>query len=86
MKIARGAADKKFIIDTLEQFEDLCEASYMLDFDLTEDDLMNLATSGDINKLIHSLRKLIKLLPITPIDTEELREIFKHAREVLLAA
>ena len=41
-------------------------------------DIINLATGG-INEITRALNKLIKLLPITPIDPEELRQIFEHA-------
>ena len=41
--------------------------------------------SGDRNCLIRALNRLIKLMPITPIDAEVLRSIFENARQVLLS-
>lgn len=52
---------------------------------LTGDDIIALA-NGNINSILAALKKLIKLLPITPIDAEELRQIYEHAKQVLVAA
>lgn len=35
---------------------------------------------------IPRLKELIKLLPITPIDAEELKQIYGHAKQVMMAA
>ena len=39
-----------------------------------------------IEKTINSLNKLIRLLPIMPVNVEELRMIYEHAREALIRA
>lgn len=53
---------------------------------LGPEDIIALASSTNIIKLINSLKKLIDLLPITPIDAEELRQIYEHAKAVITAA
>jgi len=89
MQIARneeaGISDQVFIEETLTQFESLCKYTTNEDYTIEVEDLMNLAT-GNIRKILTSIRKIIKLLPIIPIDAEELKSIYKHAREVLIAA
>ena len=47
--------------------------------------IVDLAT-GSINGLVRALNKLIKLLPVTPINPEELKAIYEHTRKVLIAA
>ncbi|MFC1549033.1 hypothetical protein ACFL5E_03635, partial [Candidatus Omnitrophota bacterium] len=89
LKIARdqkaGEIDEKFIEDTLDKFRNLCEDTVTEDFDLTREDLISLI-AGNINRVISSLKKLIKLLPIMPINAEELREMYEHTRQSLIAA
>jgi hypothetical protein len=47
---------------------------------------MALAAGHNINDLIRSLRKLISLLPITPIDAAILRELYENTAKILIAA
>lgn len=72
-------------LNILHELRNALDAEDFSSFNLTPDDIIALAT-GNINNILTALKKLIKLLPITPIDAEELRQIYKHAREVLLAA
>lgn len=85
ISIAKGEADEEFIRDTLKDFQTLCMKTTPEDFDLTEEDLIGLAT-GNINKVVTSLNKLLKLLPMTPINPEVLREMYEHAALALSAA
>ena len=76
-----------FVSYTLSEYMALC-LSYGQDskqFDLTTDDLINMAR-GDLKIMVESLNKVIKLLPIMPVDTEHLREVFEHTRQVLIRA
>ena len=89
LKIARdnqkGRVDNAFVKSTLDDFKELCESTITIKFDLTEEDLLAIAI-GNVNKVIHAVQKLINLLPITPINTEELRELFSHTLKVVTAA
>jgi len=49
-------------------------------FDLSIYEIIDLA-AGNRNDRIRVLKKLIDLLPIIPIDLQELRDIYKHAAE-----
>jgi len=75
----------KIQLEILEELKNVCDAEDLKNFNLTPDDIIALAT-GTINNIITALKKLIKLLPITPIDTEELRHIYEHAKTVITAA
>lgn len=75
----------KIQLDILEEFKNVCDTEDLKNFNLTPDDIIALAT-GNINNIIAALQKLIRLLPITPIDTEELRQIYRHVKEVITAA
>jgi DNA-directed RNA polymerase subunit F len=71
----------------MEIYKQVCDPSDREELaGLTPHDIISLATGDTINDILVPLRKLIKLLPITPIDAEELRRIYEHARQVLLAA
>ena len=67
-----------FVQKTRTQYKKLCEAQGVEGFDLTGADIVHFAT-GKPNQFLTALLKLIKLLPITPIDTETLRQIYDHA-------
>lgn len=87
--IANGKYDRAFLEDTLEQFRTICECSQIdmeKDFDLTVDDILHLAAPDNINDLMRSLKKIVKLLPIVPIDPEILRYLYLHAAKVLASA
>lgn len=75
----------KIQLEILEQLKNVCYADDLKNFNLTSDDIIALAT-GTINNIIIALKKLIKLLPITPINAEELRQIYEHAKAVITAA
>ena len=69
---------EQYIKPVFEQYTALYRALGIEEFNFTISDMINLAT-GSPNNRIQALKKLIKLLPITPIDLEELRQIFEHA-------
>jgi hypothetical protein len=80
------AIDKDTVhIDILNKLRNVCDMDDFKNFDLTPDDIIALA-SGNINSILIALKKLIKLLPITPINAEELRQIYEHAKAVITAA
>lgn len=55
-------------------------------FDLTAEDIVNIASGADIVTVIRSLNKLIKLLPIMPVNVEEQKLMYERAREILIRA
>ena len=63
----------------------MCKAQGIEGFDLTAQDIIDLAT-GSVNRVIDALNKLIKLLPIEPLDAEELRDAYEQAEKALIAA
>ena len=75
----------KIQLEMLEQLKNVCDVEDLKNFNLTPDDIIALA-AGNINNIITALKKLIKLLPITPVNAEELRQIYEHAKEVITAA
>ncbi|MFH1305233.1 MAG: hypothetical protein ABIH74_02380, partial [Candidatus Omnitrophota bacterium] len=76
-----------FVAYTLAQYVDLCrsQGADIRYFDLTAQDLVNIAR-GDISEMVQSLNKLIRLLPIMPLNAEELRTIYERARTTLTRA
>ncbi len=56
------------------------------DFDLTKEDLITLARSEDISEIVTVLNKLAKLLPILPINVEELKQVYARAKEAWIRA
>ena len=79
--------DSNFVYHTLTQYMDLCLSQGLsaADFDLTGEDLVNIARE-DISAMVMSLNKLIRLLPIMPVNTEELRYLYERAKEVVIRA
>ena len=80
-------ADSDFVIETFKQYKALCLAQGQEEssFDLNTNDILNMAR-GEERTQILSLNKLIKLLPIMPFNTEELRHIYNRFREVITKA
>lgn len=74
------------IQEVLEQYKLLCDPK--TPFSFTSKDLADIAglITGDPNRVIRALNKLIKLLPIEPINTEELFKIYEHAKKIMSAA
>ncbi|MDP8298825.1 MAG: hypothetical protein P9L88_02855 [Candidatus Tantalella remota] len=79
--------NNSFVVETMKEYRDLCfeMGQPVGQFDLTASDLINIAR-GDIKVIVRSLNKLIKLLPITPIDTEQLRRMYQNVKKSLIAA
>ncbi|MCK5451236.1 MAG: glycogen/starch synthase [Candidatus Omnitrophica bacterium] len=80
-----------FVAYTLLQIARLCFSSGIdpRDFDLTEQDLVNMAMAPVDSKKrewLDSFNKFLELLPIFPVDTEELRNVYEHARKALIRA
>ncbi len=88
MHIAREKNEGKKSIEILAQDR---SANTVLDFygpgdikrvGLTVNDIVALAT-GDINKIVPALKKLIELLPIEPVDA---RRIYENSRKLWISA
>jgi len=79
--------DSSFVSDFLEAYKKLylSGGNDPESFDLTAEDIINISR-GEINALVKSLNKLIKLLPIMPVNVNEQREIYEHAREAWIGA
>jgi hypothetical protein len=75
----------KIQLDILEQLKNVCDIDDLKDFDLSPDDIIALA-AGNINNVIAALKKLIRLLPIAPIDAEELKQMYEAVKAVITAA
>ena len=71
--------------EILHPLRSVCDAEDFSNFNLSPEDIIALA-AGNINNVLVALKKLIKLLPITPINTEELRQIYEHVKAVITAA
>lgn len=80
-----GKVDEDFAKETVKQYKDLCDAQGVEGFNLTTQDVVDIAI-GKVNNLIHALNKLIRLLPIKPIDIETLRRIYDYTKVVITAA
>ncbi|MBF0216440.1 MAG: glycogen/starch synthase [Candidatus Omnitrophica bacterium] len=76
-----------FLRATLAEYKRYCGSVGIdtLKIKLTAGDLINLAR-GDLSLMAQALNKMIKLLPIVPLNTEEIRVIYEKAREVLTKA
>lgn len=92
MQIARNAASdmgegeqQAFVQETIDQFRVFCQDAVAPDFDLSPEDITDLL-GNNVRKIIDSLTKLIKLLPIERIDPTVLQEMYERAREVITAA
>ncbi|MDD5439015.1 MAG: UDP-3-O-acyl-N-acetylglucosamine deacetylase [Candidatus Omnitrophica bacterium] len=53
---------------------------------LSAGDIIDLAVSDNVNSIVRALKKLIRLLPIAPIDAENMKKIFERARNIMTAA
>ena len=80
-----GRPEEAFLKETYEQYRSFCVSQGVKDFSVNESDLFDLA-AGNINKIVEALNRLIKSLPIVPLNAEELRVIYEHAREALIRA
>jgi len=69
---------KKWVEPLLTEYKTLSRARGMESFDFEVTDIIDFATSDDMNARVRALKKLIDLLPIIPIDPEELRMIYEH--------
>ena len=79
--------DSSFVFNFLEAYKKLYLSgdNDPESFDLTAEDIINISR-GEINALVKSLNKLIKLLPIMPVNVNEQREIYEHAKEAWIRA
>lgn len=90
MNIARckselGIIDNEFVEETLDQYKKISESLGVEGFNLTSQDLIDIAV-GDIDKITKALKKLIELLPKTPISDKDLKQIYNYANRVLISA
>jgi hypothetical protein len=77
-----------FVSYTLEQYRDFALSQGVSDdvFDLTAKDLINLAVYDDIQLFSDSLNRMIRALPIVPLDIEQIKEVYLCIQEVLIRA
>ena len=88
-EIAKGdKPDDSLVSYTLAQYRDLCISMGQSaeSFDLTKEDIINIARSDTLKLIVGSVNRLIKLLPIVPINTEELRMLYERVREIMIRA
>lgn len=69
---------KAFLKETLEQLRDISAQYGIEDFDLQEEELLLFAV-GKINDRIRVFKKILELIPVIPLDVEEIRKIYEHA-------
>jgi len=82
---ASKTVDQNFVEDTVKQYQSILIAAGIHLFYLKPYDIINLAT-GSPNERIKALHIVIRHLPISPIDKETLRRIYRHTRKVIIAA
>lgn len=80
-----GKLDKELTEKIYRNFIELCEDTSINNIDLTEEELLNVAF-GNTAKTIRALNKLIKLLPIEPLNPDELKDIYEKLGQVITAA
>lgn len=80
-----GQADGGFVRETLERYRAFCVSQGVKEFNVSADDLVNLA-ANNINRVVEALNRLIKSMPIMPLNAEEIRIIYEHAKEALIRA
>jgi len=71
---------KDYIEPAIKRYNTLCKSLGGADINLTANDITLLATVQErgFNGLLEVLHKLINLLPIIPIDPDELRQIYEY--------
>jgi len=90
LEIARNEnydRNSEAVIKTLEMYEKLClkTGPEELDFNLNAEDLLKMAR-GSFMERIEALNKLIKLLPIVPLNINEKKEIQEIAESIEMMA
>ncbi|MBU0683499.1 MAG: hypothetical protein KJ864_04345, partial [Candidatus Omnitrophica bacterium] len=79
--------DSNFVAASLARFMKLylAQGEDAKSFNLNCEDIVNLAR-GDVDALVASLNKLIKVLPIMPVNVNEQVEIYERAKEAWIRA
>ena len=73
--------------EVLEIYKEIVPKEYRHNLNnLTQEDMVNLIASSSINDIVGSLRKLMKLIPVEPVNIEEIRSIYNRVREIIIAA
>lgn len=74
-------------VAVMENYKSICDAGDRADMaGLTPQDVIALATGRSINDILPPLRKLIRLLPVTPVETEDLKRIYELAVKIMVSA
>jgi len=84
-ELSGGQIDGEFLDETLAQYKAFCEFYGIKEFGVNKHDLAALVI-GNINDVVKAMNKLIKYMPIMPLNTEEIREIYEGVHEVLTRA
>ncbi|MBF0217543.1 MAG: hypothetical protein HQL30_11180 [Candidatus Omnitrophica bacterium] len=89
MKAARegrkGDIKPELVKDIRQKLMELCEDTEAEEFNFDGDNILGLV-NGNINKVIDALNKLIVLLPMEPLDTQELKALYDKACSIIRMA
>ncbi|MBU1083727.1 MAG: glycogen/starch synthase, partial [Candidatus Omnitrophica bacterium] len=85
-EILGGSVSEDFLDETLAQYKAFCEAYGIKGFDMKVADLNALIRGTDVNDIVIAINKLIRYMPITPLNTEEVRDVYERIHEVLTKA
>jgi glycogen synthase len=79
--------DSSFVADFHSGYVRLClsQGAETREFDLTAEDIVSIAR-GDTLSMVEALNKLIRLLPIKPLNIQELKAVYDRMIEVLIRA
>jgi len=80
-----GTIDAGLVKEIQDRYRRLLESQGVAGFDLTENDLIKMAT-GDINEIITPLKKLIKLLPLRQLSVEEIKQVYELTLPIITNA
>jgi len=83
LEIARGHTERAQ--ELLDDYRTFAESQGVENFSFDINDIISLAT-GNINQVVMALNRLIRSLPIMPVNEEELRTIYENARAALIKA
>lgn len=84
-QLRKGKADEAFVTETLNYYKDFCVSMGVSQVNLNEQDLVNMA-GDNLNRMIYALNRIIRSMPILPLNPQEQRAVYEHAREALVRA
>lgn len=72
-------------LEILESFKTTFNITEKHNVDITPEDLIELMT-GSVNGVRRAIVKLIRLIPVGPLNTEELKKVYERTAEILKSA